>query len=135
MSKMNYSSNHSRSLSRTPYYSGNEGRSASCIICQRSVVTDGKDGRRAKVDPAIKRQVGYKGSQQAWVCDQCCHQWSSDVGQGLRHQLEQEALAAVEVASQPYADAEDEQTSDSSFWKWVLAVGVVVVGVVTLGAL
>ena len=94
------------------------------------MLADGKDGRRAKVDPTIKKRAGYKGNQQAWVCYECSHEWSADLSQGILRQLEQEALAAIAAADQPYADNVDVQESESSFWKWALALGAIAVGVV-----
>lgn len=123
MTRMDYSRNHSRSMSTGPRYYGDEPVFVTCLICRGPEPADGTSAVRARAERGVKTRMGYHGPAQVWLCRTCVDTYGTLVTKDLADELAPHRASALVPDPEPA----DEPESESNFWKWALAVGVAVV--------
>lgn len=135
MTRMNYSRNHSRSLSSTHRYYGDEAVLVRCLLCSDEQPADGYHAVRVEVERGVKARLGYHGPPQVWLCRDCVETHGRFVTRDVAAEVAQVAYtedsssgrgadtgpAAGEVTDQRI----DEETRN--FWKRALGAGAVAV--------
>lgn len=136
MTRLDYSRNHSRSLSNGRRYYGDEPVFVTCLICHGLEPADGKSAVRAEAERGVKARMSYHGPPQVWLCRTCVETYGTLVTRDLAEQLLDQAGQVPEqvLVELPEPVPDDGVEPQRSFWKWALAAGVaILVGWAILG--
>ena len=135
MTKLNYSRNHSRSLSSKRAYHGDEVVFVSCLICSQRQPADGYNALRVETERGVKARMGYQGPSQVWLCRGCVENHGPVITRGLADEITRASHLDRDFGEiGPDGGHTEGEPPDNSvneearnFWRWALGAGAVAV--------
>ena len=118
MTRMDYTRNHARSLSKVRQIFGDDPVYVTCMICLSRQPADGINAHRARVERGVKSHLGYSGPSQVWLCSACACEFGTVVTRELAEQLWPKVGTVLEETEQPG------ETVITESWSWVVVAGV-----------